>query len=249
MFTKNRKNKGATSQSDAQEQKAGDQEDSPAERKENNNDAMNVFGGVLLNEQSRHFVSQVATGVTKVSFIMGVCLASSLAMNIYLVHKVSNVEPRYFASTGNGRIIPLIPLDQPVMSVADVIDFAQMATRRSMTMDFLNYREQLEGARQYFTTSGFQSFLKSLSGSGILDSIKDGRYNMTATTEAGVLAKQGVVDGRHVYIINFPLTVKLAGQTSERPDQDFLATVRVERISTAIDAQGIAITQVVTEPR
>ncbi|WP_088698662.1 DotI/IcmL/TraM family protein [Halomonas campaniensis] len=211
--------------------------------------SLSVFGGVLLNEQSRQFVSRVASGVTKVSFIMGLCLAGSIGLNGYLGYKVANVEPRYFAATGNGRIIPLIPLDQPVMSVADVIDFAQKATRRSMTLDFVNYREQLEDSRHYFTDSGFQSFINSLSNSGILDSIRNGRYNMNATTETGVLVQQGVVDGRRVYVVNFPLTVKLAGQTSERPDQKFLATVRVQRISTAIDAQGIAITQVVTEPR
>ncbi|MDL4860780.1 DotI/IcmL/TraM family protein [Halomonas elongata] len=212
-------------------------------------ETLRVFGGVLLNEQSRKFVSKVASGVTKVSFIMGACLAGSIALNGYLGYKIANVQPEYFASTGNGRIIPLVPLSQPVMSVADVIDFAQKATRRSMTMDFLNYREQLENSRKYFTDAGFQSFLNSLSSSGILDTIRNSRYNMNATTETGVLAQQGVVDGRRVYIVNFPLTVKLAGQTSERPDQEFLATVRVERISTAIDAQGIAITQVVTEPR
>lgn len=227
---------------DAQDQEGrqGDSEQS---------DALRVFGGVLLNEQSRQFVARVAAGVTKVSFIMGVCLAGSIALNGYLGYKVANVQPEYFASTGNVRIIPLIPLSQPVMSVADVIDFAQKATRRSMTMDFLNYREQLENSRRYFTDAGFQSFLNSLSSSGILDTIRNSRYNMNATTETGVLAQQGVVDGRRVYVVNFPLTVKLAGQTSERADQKFLATVRVERISTAIDAQGIAITQVVTEPR
>lgn len=254
MITKGRRDQedsleeGKTSESATPDTQSEGDETSTSTPKEQN-DALNVFGGVLLNEQSRQFVARVASGVTKVSFIMGLCLAGSISLNGYLGYKVANVEPKYFASTGNGRIIPLIPLDQPVMSVADVIDFAQKATRRSMTMDFLNYREQLEGSRQYFTESGFQSFLNSLSNSGILETIREGRYNMNATTETGVLAQQGVVDGRRVYVVNFPLTVKLAGQTSERPDQEFLATVRVERISTAIDAQGIAITQVVTEPR
>lgn len=254
MFTKARRDqKDSLEEGKASEdatpdpQSKGDETSTSAPQKQN--EALNVFGGVLLNEQSRQFVARVASGVTKVSFIMGLCLAGSIALNGYLGYKVANVEPKYFASTGNGRIIPLIPLDKPVMSVADVIDFAQKATRRSMTMDFLNYREQLEDSRKYFTGEGFQSYLDSLSNSGILDTIKDGRFNMNTTTETGVLAKQAVVDGRRVYVVNFPLTVKLAGQTSDRPDQEFLATIRVERISTAIDAQGIAITQVVTEPR
>lgn len=207
------------------------------------------FGGILLDLQSRKMVSQVASGITKTSFILSVALAGSIAVNGYLVWKVANLEPRYFASTDDGRIIPLIPLDEPTLSVADVIDFSQKATRRSMTLDFLNYRSQLEDSRHYFTDAGFDSFLGTMSESGILDSIRNGRFNMSASTDTGVLAQQGVLNGRRVYIINFPLTLKLSGQTTDRPDQRFMATVRVERISTAIDAQGVAITSIVTEPR
>lgn len=207
------------------------------------------FGGILLDLQSREMVSKVATGITKTSFILSVALVGSILVNGYLVWKVANLEPRYFASTDDGRIIPLIPLDEPTLSVADVIDFAQKATRRSMTLDFLNFRSQLEDSRQYFTDAGFDSFLGTMSESGILDSIRNGRYNMSASTDTGVLAQQGVLNGRRVYIINFPLTLKLSGQTTDRPDQRFIATVRVERISTAIDAQGVAITSIVTEPR
>lgn len=213
------------------------------------NDNLNMFGGVLLNEHSRQFVAKVASGVTKVSFVMGICLAGSIALNGYFAYQITNIKPEYFASTENGRIIPLIPLSEPVMSVADVIDFAQKSVRRSMTLDFLNFRSQLEDSRQYYTSDGFQSFIGSMSDSGILDTIRNGRYNMSTSTETGVLSRQGLIDGRRVYVVSFPIQVKLSGQTNEKPDQKFLATVRVERISTAIDTEGVAITQVVTEPR
>ena len=142
----------------------------------------------------------------------------------------------------------MIPLSQPYRKAADVIQTARDTVTRSFTMDFLNWRGQLEDVRGGYTREGFKSFLKSLDTTKVLDTIKGRRMNMSVTAGTGVLTKEGVEEGRYVWYIEMPIEVRLTGQTSELPSQKFLALVRMERIPTLDAIEGIGVGQLVTRP-
>lgn len=71
---------------------------------------------------------------------------------------------------------------------------------------------------------------------------------MSITAGTGVLTKEGVENGVYVWYVEMPIEVKLSGQTSELPAQRFLATVRIERVSTLDSIEGIGVGQLVTKP-
>lgn len=198
-------------------------------------------------EQDRRQLQFIARSSVKLNFILAIGLMVSVAVNGVLGWFAVHPDRQYFAAD-NGRIFPLIPMSAPYRKTADVIQYAKDTMNRSFTMDFVNWRQDLEDVRGCYTRDGFKSLIASLDASGVLATVRDRRMNMSITAGTGVLTKEGVEDGHYVWYVEMPIEVKLTGQTSELPAQRFLATVRVERISTLDNIGGIAVGQVVTRP-
>lgn len=206
-----------------------------------------VAPAVRATAERKH-VQAIAGASVKLNFIALVALVLSLTSNLFLGWHATHPVREYFASD-NGRIFPMIPLSRPYRRTADVIQYAKDTVNRSFTLDFLNFRQQLEDTRASYTKEGFKSFLDSLKTSGVLESVRERRMNMSNSAGTGVLTKEGIEDGHYVWYVELPIEIKLAGQTSELPAQHFLGTVRVERVSTLDSIEGIGVGQVVTTPQ
>ena len=197
--------------------------------------------------KDRHHIQMIAGSSVKLNFVLAGALALSIATNSVLGWFAAHPDRQYFAAD-NGRIFPLIPMSQPYRKAADVIQYARDTVNRSFTLDFLNWRQQLEDTRSSYTREGFKSFIASLESSGVLDSVRVRRMNMSITASTGVLTREGIENGIYVWYVEVPVEVKLAGQTSELPPQHFLATIRVERVPTLDSIEGIGVGQLVTRP-
>jgi intracellular multiplication protein IcmL len=207
----------------------------------------NTIEPAVSAANERRHIQSIAGASIKLNFIALLCLALSVTGNLYLGWYATHPVREYFASD-NGRLFPMIPMSQPYRKTADVIQYAKDTVNRSFTLDFLNFRQQLEDTRASYTREGFKSFLDSLKASGVLDAVRERRMNMSISANTGVLTKEGIEDGRYIWLIELPIEIKLAGQTLELPPQRFLTIVRVERIPTLDSLEGIGVGQIVTKP-
>lgn len=182
-----------------------------------------------------------------ISVLLGYTVALSVTANTYLVWKLANVEKEYFG-LDNGRIIPLVPLSAPYRAPKDVINFTRDGLANVFSLSWNNYQKELEGARNSFTTSGFESVLNELASKGYLEKIKNERMNLSSTFGTGVLVKQGVLNGQYIFVLEIPMTLRLAGSNTQYPELRLIARVTVTRIPTSISSDGIAISRVVTQP-
>jgi intracellular multiplication protein IcmL len=198
-------------------------------------------------ELGRRLMAWLARSSVKLNFVLAGALVLSLVSNLLLGWSAAHPVREYFG-VDNGRIFPLIPLSRPYRKPPDIIQFAKDTLTRSFTLDFNNWQAQLEDVRSRYDREGFKSYLFALQNSGILESVRTRRMNMSLTTGTGVLVKDGVEDGVYVWYIEAPIEVKLAGQTSEMPAQRFRATVRVTRVPTLDSIEGIAVGQLITQP-
>lgn len=189
----------------------------------------------------------IARSSLKVSCILGYALAVSVTVNLYLGYAAVNHYVRYFAFD-HGRLTDMHPLNKPYYTPADVIQFGSDTLINTLSLDFVNWRHQLEMARPDFSTKGFASMIKQLQANGMLDLVKKQRMNMTVTAGTGVLTKQGIEDGAFTWVIETPITIKLAGQTSQLADQKFIATMHIHQVDPALKPQGIEVTLLVTRP-
>ncbi len=200
-------------------------------------DARNVLGGVAWY---RERYNQAMKGVT----FLGIALIISLGLNGILFF--AQPKPKYFASSNDGKIIELIPLDRPSLTQAGLLNWTSEVITDLLSLNFLHWKGQLTESRKYFEAKAFKSVIKSMQANGIIASIEEKRLNVSATiSKAPVIVASGVVQGRATWKIEVPIVVSYESSRGVEITQKLLATVLVHRTNTAVQPRGVEIKQLI----
>jgi len=161
-----------------------------------------------------------------------------------LAYRMTHVTPtRYFATSADGRITPLQPLSQPLVSVSALLQWANQAAVDAYSYNFVNYRKQLQAASEYFTPSGWRTYEAALKSSRNLETVIARKLVVTAVaTGAPVILDQRVVNGRYAWKVQMPLLVTYQS-ASTLFQQPLVVTMIVTRVSMRDVPKGIAISQ------
>lgn len=176
------------------------------------------------------FISTALAAVTVISVLAALTLA------------MTKPEPRYFATTTDGRITPLVPLNQPHLSAAEVANFATEGVTRALTYSFDNYRTDFQDAQIYFTKPrGWNSFVDALQSSGQLDLVKKSKLNTTAVAQRAVIVREGVsTDGVYEWVVQMPVRITYQS-ASQVTGQNFMVTITLQRLQTYEHPRAAAI--------
>jgi len=156
--------------------------------------------------------------------------------------------PKYFATSINGRITPLFPLNEPNQSDSAVLQWANLAAIAAFTYNFVNYRDELQASSGFFTADGWQQFLTALEQSNNLDAVKAKKLIVSAVaTRAPIILQKGLLNGRYSWRIQMPILVTYQS-ASEFSQQNNVVTMLVTRVSTLNSPRGIGISQFVVGP-
>lgn len=153
--------------------------------------------------------------------------------------------PQYFATSSDGKITKLQPLNQPVVSSAVLLQWANRAAVQAYSYNFVNYRKALQDLQNSFTPDGWRNFERALKASRLLETVISKKLVLRAVaTGAPVILDQGVVHGRYVWKVNMPLLVNFES-VSELSQHPYVITMLVSRVSPINYPEGIAITSFV----
>jgi intracellular multiplication protein IcmL len=172
-----------------------------------------------------------------------VALIAVLALTISVTHG----KDRFFATTSDGRLLPMVPLDQPNLPTAKLTSWAADAATEIMTFGFNDYRKRLQESSRFFTRSGWQTFNDALTKSSLLQLVTANQQVLTAAPRAApVIVSEGVANGVYRWYVQMPLNVTYTVGTKEdnRPQ---LVTMAIVRVSTLETPDGIAIDQWISE--
>ena len=162
----------------------------------------------------------------------------------YLV--ISKPTPKYFASTNSGRIIPLIPLNQPNLSDAEIIQWASRAVISVYSYNYVNFRSAFQGNRGYFTQAGWRGFLAALEASKAIKTVQDNKLMVSAVLSgAPVISNQYEYQGRYSWVLQMPVLVTYQG--SDTSNQSFIVRLKVQRVSTLDNIYGVGISEFVVQ--
>lgn len=151
--------------------------------------------------------------------------------------------PKYFATDTSGRILPLVPLDQPDLSTAALLQWANTAAVAAFTYNFVDYRAQLQAASEFFTPEGWQAYLESIQSSNNLAAVKAKNLVVSAVaTGAPIVLQHGVVDGRYTWQVQMPLLVTYQSASQVTP-QSLMVNMVITRVSALDSPRGIGIAQ------
>lgn len=172
----------------------------------------------------------------------------SVLINIVLVGVLSFMithppAPRYFATSINGRITPLYPLNKPNQSDSAILQWANQAAIAAYSYNYVTYRRELQAASEFFTREGWRDFTKELKGTNNLDAVISKKLIVSAVaTQAPVILEKGILGGGYSWRVQMPLLVTYQSP-SEFSQEKFVVTLLVQRVSSLNSARGIGIAQ------
>lgn len=193
----------------------------------------------LRNEFYRDNFRKIV-GALLLCILVLIILVSAL---IYIV--MNPPAPKYFATDESGRITPLVALNQPNLPTATLLQWANVAAVAAYTYNFVNWRQELQAASEFFTPEGWREFLKALDESNNLKAVIAKKLVVSAVaTGAPVILQEGILGERYSWKVQMPLlvTYQSANQITQ---QSVMVTMLITRVSTLRSPRGIGIAQFV----
>jgi intracellular multiplication protein IcmL len=179
-----------------------------------------------------------------VALLVALLIIAGLVGTVYyqLTHKPT---PQYFATTSDGKLIPMIPMDQPNLSDHSLLLWVENAVTSLYTFDFLNFRQTFQSDSQYFTKAGWSAYLDQLQASRNMDAVQSKKLTVRAVPSgAPVILSQANIDGVYSWRVQIPILVTYES-LSETFNQSLLVTLVIRRLSTLSSKYGIGISQFV----
>lgn len=149
--------------------------------------------------------------------------------------------PQYFATSSDGKIIPLYALSQPIITTNELLQWSAQAAVASYTYGFATYRKDLQAASEYYTTDGWKEFMAGLERSRNLELVISRKLSVTAVaTGAPIVTDQGVINGRYAWKMQIPILVNYES-AGYKQRQALVVNMVITRVSTLEKPKGIAI--------
>lgn len=184
----------------------------------------------------------------KMTLIQSLVILSLIGAMYYVIH-VNQKEYRYFATTEDGRLVPMVPLNQPNLSAPALMSWVAQAVTEVMTFGFSDYRRRLQEASRNFTKRGWESFTQALQRSRIIEMVEVNQQVLTAAPKgAPILESEGLVAGRYQWVVQIPLVLTYQSG-AKTTNSGLLVTVVVVRVPRLESPNGVGIEQWVAVPR
>lgn len=166
-----------------------------------------------------------------------------LVVAIFAIVNSRQPENRYFATTEDGRLIPMVSLTQPNLSTPALMSWVAQSTTEVMTFGFSDYRRRLQESSRNFTRRGWESFTKALENSRIISGVEQNQQVITAVPSgAPILKSEGLVAGRYQWVVEMPLALSFESGPN-KSFQNSLVTVVVVRVPRLESSNGVGIDQ------
>ncbi|MAE52062.1 MAG: type IV secretion protein IcmL [Micavibrio sp.] len=216
----------------------------PAPAKDKADEVSGLGNVVIRNEFYRDgYRNLLRLAVLQSLIILG------LVGGMYFVIQVHQPENRYFATTEDGRLVPMVALSEPNLSTPALMSWVAQAATEVMTFGFNDYRRRLQEASRNFTRRGWESFTSALQRSRIIEMVEANQQVVTAAPQgAPVLESEGQVAGRYQWVVQVPLIVTFQSGSRTKNDSMLISVVvvRVPRLETP---NGVGIEQWIASPR
>ncbi len=206
---------------------------------------MSGLGTVVIRNE---FYRDGYRNLLRLCLLEGVIILALLGAMYFVIH-VHQPQDRYFATTEDGRLIPMVALHEPNLSTPALMSWVAQASTEVMTFGFNDYRRRLQESSRNFTRRGWESFTQALQKSRIIEMVEANQQVVTAAPAgAPILESEGVVTGRYQWIIQLPLV--LTYQSGSRTKTDtLLVTIVVVRVPRLESSNGVGIEQWIAVPR
>ncbi len=215
-----------------------------AQKEAANQDSRGLGTVVIRNE----FYRDGYRSLLRLAVLQGVVIIGLIGALFFII-QVNQPENRYFATTEDGRLIPMVSLSEPNLSTPALMSWVAQACTEVMTFGFNDYRRRLQEASRNFTRKGWDSFTAALQKSRIIEMVETNQQVVTAAPQgAPILVSEADVGGQYQWVVELPLIVTYQSGAKTRSDS-LLVTVVVVRVPRLESPNGVGIEQWIAVPR
>lgn len=184
----------------------------------------------------------------RISLVQGIVIVLLIAT---LISMFLSVDTRhvYFATTSDGRIINIVPLNDPYRQRGDVVAWTAGRAREVMRFSYNDYGKRLQDSSISFTRVGWESFKNALKDARILEAVRARKQTVSMKIQAAPeITNAFVKDGVYTWILQFPAIIEFDG-VEKIPAMAVNLVLQVVRVSTLENPEGISIEQWVAVQR
>lgn len=183
----------------------------------------------------------------RIAVVQSFIILGLIGAMFFVIH-VHQPENRFFATTEDGRLIPMVPLNNPNLSDPALLSWVAQASTEVMTFGFNDYRRRLQEASRNFTNRGWESFTAALQNARIIESIEANSQVITAAPRgAPVIQKKGIVNQQYQWVVQIPMILTYQSGSRTRSD-NWLVTLVVVRVPRLESPNGVGIAQWIAVP-
>lgn len=171
------------------------------------------------------------------SLIAALIIISALSIYLYL----NKPPPVTFIVDKEWRVQPPVPLDQPYLSRPDVLQWVANAISTVLVFDFINYNDQLNSYKPYFTADGWKVFLNQLNIYVNYNNVQSNKQFVNGVPSgAPSEINQGLLSGRYGWWIQMPVIINYVN-FNKGYSQTLTLQILIVRVSTLNNLDGVAI--------
>ncbi len=207
-------------------------------------DIGNLGAVVIRNE----FYRDGYRSVLKLAVFQSMIILALICAMFFVVY-VNQPENRYFATTEDGRLVPMTALSEPNLSTPALMSWVAQSSTEVMTFGFNDYRRRLQEASRNFTRRGWESFTQALQRSRIIEMVEANQQVVTAAPAgAPILKSEGLNQGRYQWEVQVPMILTYQAGSKNRSD-NLLVTLIIVRVPRLENPKGVGIEQWIAVPR
>lgn len=180
-------------------------------------------------------------------------LMSFIAMIVCLVSMLlvtgKPVPPQYIPVTEDGRLLPLVPLNQPSVDDGTIGQFALNTVRELNNYDYMSWRDQTLVAQPRFLPSAWNEYRKAFDQSNIIKTVTDRKMIVIGRPTGNVeIENKGISDGVFTWRVAVPLEIQYVAHADATASQGpgalsarRRATLYIQRVPPTVSPGGIAV--------
>lgn len=202
----------------------------------------------VLTERRRRFQAELSwlKKVLAFSFSLNIVLAVVFVLVCWWAFFIR--QDVFFAATPDGRIQKLVPLTEPYVSSAGLMNWVTQAVTETYTLDFINYKKSLSRVHPYYSREAWSQLIEQIRP--LVNSVTDKRLLLFAVADEAprILAEGLYTKDLYAWKVEFPMT--LTHQTAEAVQTfRWIVQVTVGRANVAEKPAGVEIIQFIIKPR
>ena len=144
------------------------------------------------------------------SIVLFIQIGLITALGFFIFYQIQSFpKPIFFPANEREQIIESTSLEQPGMSDAAVLNWVVEAIRVSYSFNYRSINNHINKIYTYFDKRGMSKFFQVISADTNMKQVKPDQLIVSIKAkEAPKIIKEGKIDDRHVWLVNFPVEIR-----------------------------------------